>query len=134
MVYDSGFSSAINILFGIDQVQEAILIGILLVDIFQLGIWSHHVSLMGKQHQAFLSIQLQSLSQDGQHLTHTERLRHHKSTRKNIWVNNWEEWMKAVEMDGETYFGLEMVLSVDFSLGAFSMMSASLDGNLSMAC
>ena len=84
------FLSAIYILLSIDQIQEAIFISILLVHIFQLGIGSHHVSLVGEQYETFLSVQFQSLSQNGQHLTHTECLRHHKSTNKKqlIRVNN----------------------------------------------
>ena len=48
-------SSAIDVFFSVDEIQEAIFVAITLIDFLQFGVWTEHVLLVGEEDKSFLS-------------------------------------------------------------------------------
>lgn len=75
-------TSAVDLLLCVDDVQEAILrVLVLLINLLQHGIMLHQVLSGSKKHHALVlvTIELQFLSDNGQHLTNLEGVGHQES-------------------------------------------------------
>ena len=75
------YSSAVNILFSIDEVHEPILVLVFFINVSEGLVLLEHVLPAGKQHETLFPLQLEFAPHDGHRFSYCKVLRHQKSTK-----------------------------------------------------